>query len=106
VFAALADPTRRRVLALIGDEGPLSATEVAARLPVTRQAVAKHLAALTGAGLVAGVRQGRSTRYRVTPDRLVEAQRWLAAAGDRWDRRLARLEQRVASSSPTRDSRK
>jgi DNA-binding transcriptional ArsR family regulator len=96
VFAALADPTRRRILALVGDEGPLSATEIATRLPVTRQAVAKHLAALRDAGLVTGDRQGRSTRYRATPGRLAEAERWLATAGDRWDRRLARLERRLA----------
>jgi DNA-binding transcriptional ArsR family regulator len=98
VFAALADPTRRRVLALVGDEGPLSATQLAARLPVTRQAVAKHLAALQEAGLVRSHRQGRATMFQVAPEPLNEAERWLARAGARWDRRLANLERRVAAT--------
>ena len=97
VFAALADPTRRRVLALVGDEGPLSATQLAARLPVTRQAVAKHLSALEDAGLVRSRRAGRATMFQVAPAPLSEAQRWLAVTGARWDARLAALERRVAA---------
>jgi DNA-binding transcriptional ArsR family regulator len=96
VFAALADPTRRRVLALVGDEGPLSATELAARLPVSRQAVAKHLSALQGAGLVRSHRQGRATLFEVAPAPLGQAERWLATTGARWDKRLAALQRRVA----------
>ena len=97
MFAALADPTRRRVLALVGDEGPLSATQLAARLPVTRQAVAKHLAALQEAGLVRSRREGRATMFEVAPAPLSQAERWLASTGARWDRRLAALERRVAA---------
>jgi DNA-binding transcriptional ArsR family regulator len=96
VFAALADGTRRQVLALVGDEGPISATELAARLPISRQAVAKHLSALAAAGLVESRREGRATRYRATTEPLAEAERWLADAGDRWDRRLAALQRRLA----------
>jgi ArsR family transcriptional regulator, cadmium/lead-responsive transcriptional repressor len=99
VFAALADPTRRRVLALVGDEGPMSATQLAGRLPVTRQAVAKHLAALRDAGLVRAQRQGRATMFAVAPAPLTEAERWLAAAGARWDARLAALERRLTAQS-------
>jgi DNA-binding transcriptional ArsR family regulator len=109
VFAALADPTRREVLTLVGDEGPLSATELAARLPVSRQAVAKHLTALQEAGLVRAERQGRATMFQVAPGPLTEAERWLAAAGSRWDARLAALERRLAaarSEPPRRRSRR
>ncbi|HYZ01085.1 MAG TPA: metalloregulator ArsR/SmtB family transcription factor, partial [Candidatus Binatia bacterium] len=67
VFSALADPTRRRVIAHLSARGPGSATEIAEDLPVTRQAVAKHLAALEEAGLVESERRGRERRYRLTP---------------------------------------
>src|SRR5690606_25558478 len=66
VFAALSDPTRRLVLDEVGRRGGATATELAADLPVTRQAVAKHLAVLAGARLVDARRAGRETRYRVT----------------------------------------
>ena len=66
VFQALADPTRRAVVRLLSD-GPGTATEIADRLPVSRQAVSKHLAALDEAGLVTGERTGREVRYRLTP---------------------------------------
>jgi DNA-binding transcriptional ArsR family regulator len=96
VFAALADPTRRRVLALVGERGPMSATDLAAHVTVSRQAVVKHLGVLRAAGLVDASREGRETLYRVTPAPLGEAQQWLADAGARWDRRLADLQRRVA----------
>jgi DNA-binding transcriptional ArsR family regulator len=104
VFAALADPTRREVLAIVGDEGPLSATQLAARLPITRQAVAKHLTVLEEAGLVRAERQGRATMFEVASGPLTDAERWLAAAGSRWDARLAALERRLAAvrSEPPR----
>ena len=91
VFAALADPTRRAVLRQVAEHGPLTATELASRLPVTRQAVAKHLAVLEGAGLVAPRRHGRERRYEAIPAPLAEAGAWLARAGAAWDDRLARL---------------
>ena len=95
VFEALADPTRRAVLRDVAEHGPRTATEVAAELPVTRQAVAKHLAVLRQAGLVEPERAGRETRFSATLAPLTEAGRWLARAGDAWDGRLRRLEERA-----------
>jgi DNA-binding transcriptional ArsR family regulator len=96
VFAALGDPTRRRVLDEIGRRGGATATEVAADLPITRQAVAKHIAILSGAGLVDAQRRGRETRYRVTPAPFGEAIDWMTAVGADWDERLARLQRYTA----------
>lgn len=97
VFAALADPTRRAVLCEVAEAGPLTATELADRVPVSRQAVAKHLAVLHGAGLVAPRREGREKRFEATPAPLAEAGRWLARAEAAWDRRLDRLAARAAT---------
>jgi DNA-binding transcriptional ArsR family regulator len=91
IFAALADPTRRTVLDQLAEVGPMSATQLAARFPVSRQAVVKHLTALSGAGLVTSVREGREVRYQVAPGSLEEAVSWLVTVGQRWDRRLAAL---------------
>jgi DNA-binding transcriptional ArsR family regulator len=91
VFAALGDPHRRQLLETISARGSATATELAADLPVTRQAVAKHLAALAGAGLVTSERMGRETHYRVTPEPLEDAIAWMARVGGEWDRRLAGL---------------
>ncbi|HLH66553.1 MAG TPA: metalloregulator ArsR/SmtB family transcription factor [Solirubrobacteraceae bacterium] len=90
VFAALADPTRRALLARIA-AAPASATELAGELPISRQAVAKHLAALVGAGLLQRSRSGRDVLYRVTPEPLGDAVSWIARVGGQWDERLARL---------------
>jgi len=90
-FAALADPTRRQVMALLADRGSGTATEFARELPVTRQAIAKHLAALDAAGLVVAVREGRDVRYRVTPAPLEDAVAWMTRVGGEWDARLERL---------------
>lgn len=90
VFGALADPMRRRLLTQIA-EHPATATELAGDLPISRQAVAKHLASLSEAGLVERERSGRDVRYRVTPAPLSEAVTWMAEVGGRWDERLARL---------------
>lgn len=101
VFAALSDPTRRRLLALLGEGLAATATELAAELPVSRQAVQKHLVALTAAGLVAPGREGREVRYRPTPAPLSDAMAWMAAVGAQWDARLARLERHIAASART-----
>ncbi|HET9507952.1 MAG TPA: metalloregulator ArsR/SmtB family transcription factor [Gaiellaceae bacterium] len=90
VFSALADPSRRRLLETLARR-EATATELAADLPVTRQAVAKHLAALREAGLVDARRAGRETRYRLTPGPLEDAVAWIAEVGDAWDARLAAL---------------
>src|SRR5947207_2224942 len=71
-------------------------TELAGELPVTRQAVSKHLAMLGQAGLVESSRSGRETRYRLTPQPLTEALAWMERIGDRWDERLARLRDHLA----------
>jgi DNA-binding transcriptional ArsR family regulator len=91
VFSALADPTRRQVLRHLAQDGPGTATEIAARLPVSRQAVTKHLSTLAEAGLVYGQRAGRETRYRLTPEPMAEAMTWMVAVGAEWDQRLDAL---------------
>ena len=95
VFDALADGTRRAVLRAVADDGPLTATQLAARLPVSRQAVAKHLDVLRAAGLVRSERDGRDVRYSFDAAPLDEAVGWIAAVGARWDRRLAALQRRM-----------
>jgi DNA-binding transcriptional ArsR family regulator len=95
VFAALGDPTRFAVFRAIAAAGPVTATELAGELPVTRQAVAKHLTVLREAGLVTCAREGREARYAPAEAGLEVATRWLADAGAQWDRRLARLADRA-----------
>jgi DNA-binding transcriptional ArsR family regulator len=96
IFDALADATRRDVLRAVAEDGPLTATQLAARLPVTRQAVAKHLGTLEAAGLVASERVGRDVRFTFDPGPLDQAVAWIAAVGARWDRRLAALGRRLS----------
>jgi DNA-binding transcriptional ArsR family regulator len=96
VFSALADPTRRAVLRSIASGEASTATELAARLPVTRQAVQKHLALLEQAHLVDGERVGRETRFAATPAPLGDAIAWMTAVGERWDDRLAALAEATA----------
>jgi DNA-binding transcriptional ArsR family regulator len=91
VFGALADPTRRAVVRELARQPSLTASALARELPVTRQAVAKHLATLAAAGLVSAAREGRETRYRLTPAPLDDAMRWIAEVGAAWDARLGRL---------------
>ena len=90
VFAALADPNRRRLLATVATS-PATATELADGLPISRQAVMKHLSALAEAGLLERERRGREVRYRVTPQPLSDAVGWMAEVGAQWDDRLAAL---------------
>jgi DNA-binding transcriptional ArsR family regulator len=99
IFAALADPTRRTVLDELAQVGPMSATQLAERFPVSRQAVVKHLSALSGAGLVTSAREGREVRYQVAPGSLDEAVTWLVAVGQRWDRRLQALGDHLGNRS-------
>lgn len=98
VFAALSDPTRREVFRRLSAAGPVTATELAAKLPVTRQAVAKHLDALAEAGLVSAERAGREKRYRVTPAPLEAAMSWMASVGAEWDERLDALRRHLRRS--------
>lgn len=106
LWEAVGDPSRRRVLDLILARGAATPTMLAAELPVTRQAVSKHLAILARAGLVEAHRQGRETRYTVRPDRLSEAAAAMAEAAAQWDRRLhaikylAEAQARSAAAEP------
>lgn len=104
VFQALGDPGRRALVASVAERGTATATELAAGLPVTRQAVAKQLAALADAGLLGSTRVGRETRYRVTPEPLGEAAAWLAEVGGRWDDRLAALGRSLIKARAARPS--
>jgi len=90
VFDALADPTRRHLVeALAGD--PATATALSASLPISRQAVAKHLDLLGRAGLVERRRHGRETIFELRTAPLVEASGWIDGVGAEWDERLRRL---------------
>ncbi|MGW0658073.1 ArsR/SmtB family transcription factor [Streptodolium elevatio] len=89
MFTGLADPTRRRILELLAQKGVGTATSLATELPVTRQAVVKHLAVLDRAGLVKAEAVGREVRYRVEPEPLAAAARWMSLRAAEWDRRLS-----------------
>ncbi|HZO35980.1 MAG TPA: metalloregulator ArsR/SmtB family transcription factor [Solirubrobacteraceae bacterium] len=92
VFAALADPTRRGMVETLLQAGTTSVPELASALPMTRQAVAKHLAALDEAGLVERAADaGRVVRYRLRPGALTPASSWLRTTEQAWDGRLERL---------------
>lgn len=91
VLAALADPTRRQVLDLLAARGHATATTLADGLPVSRQAVVKHLAVLDAAGLVDSIKVGREVRYAVRTESLDTTARWMAALAADWDRRLAKI---------------
>ncbi len=96
VFAALADPTRRQVVQSMAGGTTVTASALARDLPVTRQAIAKHLGMLHEVGLVAAERRGRETHYRLTPAPLTEAASWMAAVGAEWDDRLESLRAHLA----------
>jgi ArsR family transcriptional regulator, cadmium/lead-responsive transcriptional repressor len=98
VFAALADATRRGILRSVAEQGPLTATALAAELPITRQAVARHLALLHQAGLVRADRRGRETRFTVSGEPLRDLAAWADTTGRRWDDRLDRLRQQLDGS--------
>jgi DNA-binding transcriptional ArsR family regulator len=97
VFAALADPTRRALLRSIATGEANTPTELAARLPVSRQAVRKHLALLEQARLVDAERSGREVRFQATPAPLGDAIAWMTAVGAQWDDRLVALGKAVAA---------
>jgi len=91
VLSALADPTRREIFERLTAEGPASASQLASELPVTRQAIAKHLNLLDSVGLATRSREGREVVYSAHPARLAEVADWLATVGSEWDARLERL---------------
>lgn len=104
IFAALADPHRRAVLERIAaGDGSVTATEIAAGLPISRQAVFKHLRLLHRARLVEGVRRGREVRYRALPGRLAAAGHGLEAVAAGWDDTLAALKRDAEGQNPDPD---
>jgi DNA-binding transcriptional ArsR family regulator len=96
VFVALADPTRRRVVETLARGGTVTASGLAAQLPITRQAVAKHLSALRGAKLVSVSKVGRETHYKLRPQPLDEAAHWIQMVSAEWDDRLEALRRSLA----------
>lgn len=98
VFHALSDPTRRQVVQALAQHGSLSASAIAADLPISRQAVTKHLAILSEAGLATSTPEGRERRYDLTPAPMTDAVAWITRTGAAWDDRLARLQQSLAQS--------
>ena len=91
LFAALADPMRRRLLVNLAEHSPKTATQLAQEYPITRQGILKHLTILEDAGLVAVQQAGREKRYRLTPEPLNELEQWINDISAKWDDRLLRL---------------
>ncbi|MGW4056911.1 ArsR/SmtB family transcription factor [Amycolatopsis sp. NPDC004747] len=91
LWSAIGDPTRRRMLDLLLNEGSGTATSLSEHLPVTRQAVAKHLAVLDRAGLVHARNAGRERHFRVDEAQLARAVAQLNEVGNAWDARLRRI---------------
>jgi len=94
-LSALADPTRRQILELLSEHGPQSASALAARLPITRQAIVKHVRILTDAGLIRADRDGREVLFDLVAGGAADAATWLAATADRWQRRIDELHRLV-----------
>jgi DNA-binding transcriptional ArsR family regulator len=101
VLGALADPTRRAVFEAVARDGPVTATDLAGRFPVSRQAIAKHLDRLSTAGLVDSTRVGRETRWTASLAPLGEARRWFDDVGAAWDHRLAALARQLRGGDAT-----
>ena len=91
LWAAIADPTRRRLVDAILTRGEATASDLASDQPITRQAIAKHLAVLEAAGLLERHKLGREVRFAVRPDRLDVAARWMAQVATEWDARLTHI---------------
>jgi DNA-binding transcriptional ArsR family regulator len=90
VFQAIADPTRRKMLKLLGEK-EMSVSQICVHFPITRTAVSKHLHILSEAGLVGHHKSGRETRYQLQPEKLLELKKWLAYFEQFWDNKLAML---------------
>jgi DNA-binding transcriptional ArsR family regulator len=93
LWEAMADPTRRKLLDLLVVRGQATATTLTADMPVSRQAISKHLVLLQRVGLIDSHRQGREVRYAVREERLAEATGALSEVAERWDRRLRAIKQ-------------
>jgi DNA-binding transcriptional ArsR family regulator len=97
VLSALADPTRQQLLAALSEQGPQTASELAAGLPISRQAIAKHLAVLGQAGLVSSAKHGRDVRFRVQTSGLMRTAAWMEQLAAEWDTRLTDIK-RIAEA--------
>ena len=97
LWSAIGDPTRRRMLDLLLAEGHGTATSLSDQLPVTRQAVTKHLGVLDRVGLVHATPAGRERHYRIDDEQLARAVAQLAGVGATWDARLRRIK-RIAEA--------
>ena len=104
LWSAVGDPSRRLVLDLLVTNGEVSASWLAGRVPFSRQAVAKHLVVLEGAGLVTRRKEGREVLYRVQAERLDQATRAMADQATRWDARLATIK-RLAEAAHAESKR-
>jgi DNA-binding transcriptional ArsR family regulator len=92
IFAALADPMRRRLIVNLAEHSPKPATQLAREYPrITRQGILKHLNILEDAGLVSVHQAGREKRYSLTPEPLSEVDQWIREIGNKWDEQLLRL---------------
>lgn len=106
LWSAIGDPTRRHMLDLLTDGAANTATALSERLPVSRQAISKHLQVLDRAGLITGTVAGKERRYRVDEDRLGDAIAQLHDVGSGWDKRLRRIRraaeeiQRLSGETP------
>lgn len=100
VFLAIADPTRRGILERLRADGLLSVTQLSDPLPISRQAVTKHLNVLEDAGLIVQERHGRERMHRLSVEPLRELDDWLAPYSAAWDRRLTRLQQHLEKENP------
>jgi DNA-binding transcriptional ArsR family regulator len=105
LWSAIGDPTRRRLLDLLLADGSGTATTLSERLPVTRQAVSKHLGVLDRAGLVHAAPAGRERRYQVDERQLARAAAQLADVGSAWDARLQRIKRLAESIQRAKDAR-
>lgn len=103
LWSAVGDPTRRRLLDLLLAEGGGTATSLGARLPVSRQAVAKHLVVLDRVGLVRATAAGREKRYRVDDAQLARAVAQLTSVGSAWEARLQRIARIAEEIQRTRE---
>lgn len=99
ILAALADPTRRDLFEAVARSGPVTATQLAADRPITRQAVTKHLERLAASGLARSERAGRQTLWTAETAPLGAAVEWMSRIGDAWDDRLTRLTERFDGRS-------
>lgn len=103
VLGALANPVRRRLMERLLTDGPESASTLARDLPISRQAVTRHLVGLAEAGLVDTDPVGREVHYRAVPRTMTQAIQWMARVGSEWDRRLEDLHRVLADDTDNTD---